>query len=106
MWQTQVGLAAFYLGDDDRAADWLRRSIETNRNYPISHFALAAVLATVGRLEEARAAVQTGLSLDPKFTIARFREMGSAMASIKNPSLSARRKSFYDGLHMAGLSVQ
>ena len=30
------------------AAFWLRRSIETNRNYPTSHFLLAAALARLG----------------------------------------------------------
>ena len=37
------------LGADEEAVAWLRRSIETNRNYPTAHFALAAISAKPGR---------------------------------------------------------
>ena len=60
-----------YLGSDEEAVALLRRAIETNRNYPLAHFCLAAALAHLGRLNEARAAVQAGLALDPTFTISR-----------------------------------
>ena len=55
-------------------------------NPPIStnRAALAAALAHLGRLDEARSAVQAGLALDPTFTISRFR----ARASSDNPTSS------------------
>jgi hypothetical protein len=37
---------------------WLRRGIEANRNFPFTHFFLSAVLASLGALDDARAAVQ------------------------------------------------
>ena len=68
-----VGLAKLQLGADAEAVVWLRRSIEANRNYPVAHFHLAAALALLGSLDEARAAAQAGLALNPSFTIRRFR---------------------------------
>ena len=68
-----AGVAKLLLGKDDEAAAWLRRSIETNRNFTLSHFALAATLALLGRLPEARSAAQAGLAINPTFTISRFR---------------------------------
>ena len=58
------------LGSDAEAVDCLRRSIETNRNFPLTHFHLAAALGLLG---EARAAAKVGLTLNPGFTIRRFR---------------------------------
>ena len=57
----------------DQAILWSRRAIEANRNYPHSYFWLAAALAHLGRLDEARSAVMTGLALNPAFTIFRAR---------------------------------
>ena len=56
-----------------RSSDWLRRGLKANPNFPIAHFQLAAALALRGELDEARAAVKAGLSLDPGFTIHRFK---------------------------------
>ena len=49
MWMYCVGRAKIQLGADVEAVDWLRRSIEANRNFPYTHFALAAALALLGR---------------------------------------------------------
>ena len=67
-WMLFVGIAKLHLGADAEAVAWLRRSIEANRNYPLAHFHLAAALALLGQLDEARAAAQAGLALDPGFT--------------------------------------
>jgi Flp pilus assembly protein TadD len=56
-----AGLAKLVLGADDEAVAWLRRSLEANRNYPLAHFHLAAALALLGSLEEARDAIRRGL---------------------------------------------
>ena len=59
-------------GADAEAVVWLRRSLEANRNYSVAHFDLAAALALLGELDEARATAQAGLALDPSFTIRRY----------------------------------
>ena len=61
-------IAKFWQGADAEAIVWLRRSLEANRNHPIAHFDLAAVLAHVGELDEARATAQAGLALNPSFS--------------------------------------
>jgi hypothetical protein len=76
-----------------------RRSIETNRNFPMAHFCLAAALAHFGRHSEARAAVQAGLALNPSFTVTRLR----AGAPSDNPTFLAQRERFYDGMRKAGV---
>jgi TolB-like protein len=70
-WLVWVGLAKAQLGADAEAVVWLRRGLDANRNYSTAHFSLAAVLVRLGELDEARAAVQAGLALDPSFTIRR-----------------------------------
>src|SRR5215831_6471344 len=52
--------------------------LDANRNYSLAHFHLAATLARLGELSEARAAVQAGLALDPSFTIRRYRDATNA----------------------------
>jgi Flp pilus assembly protein TadD len=72
-WMHIVGLAKLHLGADAEAATWLRRGLKANPNLPIAHLELAAALALRGELDEARAAVKAALSLDPTFTIHRFK---------------------------------
>ena len=55
-----------------------RRSIENNRTNPLTHFFLAATLAHLGKLDEARAEAKAGLALDPGFSIRRFSTGGQA----------------------------
>jgi len=62
------------------------------------HFNLAAALARLGALDEARAAVQAGLALNPGFTINRFR---SGTPS-DNPTFLAQRERIYQGMRTAG----
>jgi TolB-like protein/class 3 adenylate cyclase len=72
-WLNWVGLAKLHLGADEEAAGWLHRSLQANANYPLGHFQLAAAHALLGKLDEARAAASAGLSLDPTFSIRRFK---------------------------------
>jgi tetratricopeptide (TPR) repeat protein len=48
IWAMLGGLAKLCLGDDEAAVAWLRRSIETNRNFPLPQFFLASALAHLG----------------------------------------------------------
>jgi len=92
-----AGVAKFWHGDDPEAIAWLRRSIEANRNFPIAHFHLAAALALLGLLDEARVVAKTGLTLDPGFTIRRCR----AGALSDHPNYLAGRERSYEGMRMA-----
>ena len=64
-----------------------------------SHFHLAAALTLTGQLDQARAAAQAGLALEPTFTIRRFR----LNASSDNPIFLLKRQRLYGGMGMAGL---
>ncbi|MHC2365528.1 TolB-like protein/class 3 adenylate cyclase [Bradyrhizobium diazoefficiens] len=64
-WMLFVGCANVQLNADAEAVAWLRQSIEANRNFPLAHFHLAAALALLEWLDEARAAAQVGLRAGP-----------------------------------------
>ncbi len=98
-WYFFAGVAKFFLGEDEEAATWLRRSVENNTNYPISHLYLAAALANLERLPEARSEVQAGLALNPTYSIARFR----AGAPNDNPNFLAGRERLIEGMRKAGV---
>jgi TolB-like protein len=99
-WMNTVGVAQSYLGADEAAVHWFERSIETNRNIaPFVHFYLAAALAHVGRIEEARAHLQAGLTLIPNFSIDQFH----ASSPSDHPTCLAQRTRIAEGLRRAGL---
>ncbi|MGC1562333.1 MAG: adenylate/guanylate cyclase domain-containing protein, partial [Bradyrhizobium sp.] len=98
IWALFVGLAKFWQGADADAIVWLRRSLEANRNH-ITHFNLAAALALVGELDEARATAQAGLALYPSFSIRRFRTNTPS----NNPVYLAGRERVYEGMRLAGV---
>ncbi len=72
VWLVWDGVAKLALGTDEAAAARFSRSVEINRNLPIAHFMLAAALAHLGRLDEARDASQTGLALEFHFHYSAF----------------------------------
>jgi tetratricopeptide (TPR) repeat protein len=98
-WLHCLGVAKLILGVDDEAVLWLRRSLEANRNYPIVHFQLAAALALLGSLEEARAAVRAGIALDPTFTIRRMRGIVLSV----DPTFRSGSRRVRDGMRLAGV---
>jgi TolB-like protein/class 3 adenylate cyclase len=98
-WMLFVGIAKAQLGADAEAASWLRRSIEANRNFPLAHFHLAEALALLGQLDEARAAPQAGLALDPGFNLRRYR----VNALSDNPAYLAGRERSCEGMRLAGV---
>ncbi len=101
-WMLTAGAAKLHLRADEEAVVWLGRSIESDRDWPLAHFFLAAALANLGRLKEARAATQAGLALDPAFTIRRF-HVGAAT---DNASFMSTREHFYVGMREAGVPEQ
>jgi tetratricopeptide (TPR) repeat protein len=98
-WLGIVGVAKLFLNADREAVDWLRRSIEANRNNPNAHFSLAAALGLLGARDEARTAAKAGLALNPDFTIRRFR----AGALSDNPTFLTQRERIYEGMRIAGV---
>jgi TolB-like protein len=98
-WMMLIGIAKSQIGAYEEAVMWLRRSIDSNRSMPYTHFALAAALALLERLDEARAAAKTGLALDPAFTIRRFQRQLSS----DNPTYLAEREHVSEGMRLAGV---
>ena len=97
-WMQWAGFTKLVLGADAEAVAWLRRSLEANRNYPLAHFQLAAALALLGSLEEARGAVRAGLALDPTFSLRRLRGRMS-----DDPTYVVGSKRVREGMRMAGV---
>ena len=95
------GLAKLCLGEDEAAVAWLRRSIETNRNYPLAQFLLASALAHLGRQEAASAAVRAGLALDPAFTVQRACLWLTSLSD--NAIWQSQVERLLDGMHKAGV---
>ncbi len=98
-WMTFVGIAKLFLGNDEEAVAWLRRAIETSRNIAIAHFILAAALAQLGRLGEARSAVAAGLALNPTFTIRRYR----STARSADPAVRAQGRRLIEAMRKTGV---
>ena len=99
VWAGFAGYANVLIGRDEEAVAWLRRSIDLNRNYPLAPFWLAAALAHLSRLDDARAASQAGLAANPTFTISRYR----AGAPTDEPTFLAQRERIYAGMRKAGV---
>jgi TolB-like protein/Tfp pilus assembly protein PilF len=98
-WMGYVGVAKAQIGADDEAVIWMRRGLDANRNHSFAHFPLAAVLAWLGELDEARATAQAGLALDPSFNIRRFR----AHVPSDNPIFLAFHERLVAGMRLAGV---
>ena len=105
LWCMFAGLAKFQLGREEEAVVWLRRSIDANRNYPSSHFILAAALAHLGRLPEARSEAQAGLAMNPTFTIARFRSGVSSDDPVVVAGFGALRRRPAQGRGAGGMTA-
>ncbi|OSI35092.1 adenylate/guanylate cyclase domain-containing protein [Bradyrhizobium canariense] len=99
IWLLIAGLAKFHLHADAEAVACLRRSIETNRNHPLAHFWLAAALARLGAVEEAKGVAQMALALNPSFTTRRAR----THLPSDDPVYVAGREGLYEGLRLAGV---
>ena len=104
IWMTVAGLAKLHLGSYEQAVAWCRRAIEANRNYPQAYLSLAAALAQLGRLDEARSAVKAGLALNPTFAISRARAAWTAMSD--DPTYLAQLERILEGLRKAGVPEQ
>jgi hypothetical protein len=94
-----VGMSKLQIAADAEAHAWFLRSIESNRNYPLAHFALSAALALLGLPDQANAAARAGLALDPGFTVRRYADG----AWTDNPTYLAKRQRVCQGMRLAGI---
>jgi TolB-like protein/class 3 adenylate cyclase len=99
MWWHLLGVAKLHLGADEEAVALFRRSIDMNRNYPLSQLYGAAALALLGRLDEARAETKSALMLAPNYSLARFRKTAEG----DNPVFLRQRERIAEGLRKAGV---
>jgi TolB-like protein/class 3 adenylate cyclase/cytochrome c-type biogenesis protein CcmH/NrfG len=104
LWMTNAGDAKNQLGSYEQAVAWFRQAIDANRNHPLTHFYLAAALAQIGRLDEARSAVKAGLALNPTYAISRARAARSAMSD--DPTFLAQLEPVFEGMRKAGVPEQ
>src|SRR5277367_1056410 len=99
IWTHVRGLAKLHLGADEEAVAFFRRSVDASRNYPLSHFYMAAALAHLGRLDEAQAELKAGSALAPNYSIGRF----LSMAESDDPTYLKQRERILEGLRKAGV---
>jgi TolB-like protein/cytochrome c-type biogenesis protein CcmH/NrfG len=102
LWMGFLGNARMQLGRDEDAVKCFRRSIELNPNLPLMRFFLAAALADLGKLKEAKAEAEAGLALDPTFTVRRF----ALNAESDNPVFLRHRERLLKGMRKAGVPEQ
>jgi hypothetical protein len=81
------------------AVKWHRRGIELNPNFPLMRFRLAAALADLGKLKEAKAEADAGLRLDPTFTVRRF----DLSPRSDNPTYLKLHERTVNGMRKAGV---
>jgi TolB-like protein/class 3 adenylate cyclase len=101
-WMSWVGVAKFQLNADTEAVVWLRRSLDANRNFSVAHFLLAAALVRISELDQAHAAVQAGLALDPSFTVRRFVD-NTHSRGLTDPAYLAGLERIAEGMRLAGV---
>jgi tetratricopeptide (TPR) repeat protein len=103
-WMDIAGLAKVRLGSYEHAVTWCRRSIEANRNYPVAYLNLAAALAQLDRLDEARQAVKVGLAFNPTYSVSRERANWTARSD--DQTFLAQLELYIEGLRKAGVPEQ
>jgi adenylate cyclase len=92
--QSGLGLALCMDGQYEESVLWCRKAIVEQASWTASYRPLAASLAHLGRLDEARQAAEQLRALEPDCSIAKI-------AALYRPSEGAAR--YLEGLRMAGL---
>jgi TolB-like protein/class 3 adenylate cyclase len=104
IWMNVAALAKLHLGRYDHAVAWYRRAIEANRNHPDAYFQMAAALAHLGRIDDARSAVKAGLALNPTYLLSHARATRTARSN--DPTYLAQLESILEGMGKAGVPEQ
>jgi TolB-like protein/class 3 adenylate cyclase/Flp pilus assembly protein TadD len=100
VWMSYAGMSKNVPGSYEQAAAWFRRSIDTNPNFPHAYFHLASALAHLGRVDEARSAVNAALALNPTFALSREREVWTNVSN--HPTFLAQLELCHEGMRKAG----
>jgi len=103
-WMQAAAIAKGHLGLWDEAVDWGRRATRVGPNFAGAVFILAAALARLGRLDEARSAMARGRTLRPLTTVAALRAFVDALTN--NPVHRARNEPLLEGMLEAGLPAE
>jgi TolB-like protein/cytochrome c-type biogenesis protein CcmH/NrfG len=103
IWLGAMGRVQFFLGRNEEAIRLLRRSADANPNDPRAYALLAAVHASMGRDDEARAALTDCLRLRPDLTIKRIFDDWSVPLEATSPIYRHQHERFRDGLRRAGM---
>jgi adenylate cyclase len=93
---TAMAIVHFAAERYEDAADWARRALQRRPDFPATYRYLAASYAHLGRLEEARTALEEMFRLNPEFSLATDR----VVLSTAEPAFVER---LFDGLRKAGL---
>jgi TolB-like protein/class 3 adenylate cyclase len=104
LWYHWEGLANICLGLWEPAVVSYRRSIEVNRTFHSAHFLLAASLARLGRWDEARVSVKSGLAFNPVMTVSRCRTLWTPFSD--DPAYLAALEPVFEVLGTIGLPEQ
>ena len=80
----------------------MRKSLDANRNFSVGHFILAGALVRIAELEQAQAAVQAGLALDPSFTVRRLIDNVHSRG-LSDPAYLAGVERMVEGMRLAGV---
>ena len=91
-----VGFAHFAAGRYEEAVEWERRSLQHKPDYVVAYDAIAASLAQLGRLDEARQAFAERVRRGPAPSLEHLEQV----LAFADPDFRAR---FVDGLRKAGL---
>lgn len=86
-----IGFGNFLSGRHEQAVAAGRRAVELNPGFSILHGWLAAPLARLGRLDEARASAARLMSLDPHFAIGRWSAAVGLAADVLDEVADAMR---------------
>jgi TolB-like protein len=88
-----MAMAHFAGGRYQEAAEWAGRSLQRKPDAAIPYRFLAASYANLGRLDEARRALDEALQLTPEFSLTAVRMMaGSADPAFRDPLIEGLRK--------------
>jgi TolB-like protein/class 3 adenylate cyclase len=101
IWMNIEALAKLHLGLWDQAVAWYRRAIEAHRNHPDAYFQMAAALAHLGRIDEARSAAKAGLALHPTYVLSHDR--ASRAARSDDPKYLGQLERILEGMREAGV---
>jgi TolB-like protein len=101
-WMLWLGVAKLQLNANTEGIAWLRKSLDANRNFSVGHFILAGALMRIAELEQAQAAVQAGLALDPSFTVHRLIDNVHSRG-LSDPAYLAGVERIAEGMRLAGV---